>query len=314
MKSIIINTFLLLFPLIAFSQNVSDTLYDSRLNSLEDRFGILRDHLVPLDQSVNALRLENTSLRGRISELEMKLGAADSTLIGVQEKTMSNTESIINTQVTLNERIDETVSASENKFSSLTDTLSKNTLYGIIGLLLALLLVGLVFWLLNSRRRKDHVGLTESLNQTKVSIEEKLIGEFNKQTEMMDALIKLIESKSTAPDSKSGELDHSLALKVADEITLIQRNISLMDSTTKGLKQLNRSVSKLKDNLLSKGYEMPELIGLDFHQGMKVIVTSSIPNEDLEKNKEVISKVIKPQVNFNDKMIQTAQIEVSVGY
>ena len=47
---------------------------------------------------------------------------------------------------------------------------------------------------------------------------------------------------------------------------------------------------------------------------MKVIVTSSIPDENLEKDSEIISKVLIPQVNFNDKMIQTAQIETSKWY
>jgi len=86
-----------------------------------------------------------------------------------------------------------------------------------------------------------------------------------------------------------------------------------MDKGTKGLKQLERSVGKLKDNLSANGYEMPELLGKQYHQGMKVIVTSSVPDESLEKGSEVITKVLIPQVNYNDKMIQTAQIEVSVG-
>jgi hypothetical protein len=40
-----------------------------------------------------------------------------------------------------------------------------------------------------------------------------------------------------------------------------------MDSKTKGLKQLQASVGKLKDNLSANGYEMPELLGKQFHQG-----------------------------------------------
>jgi hypothetical protein len=59
---------------------------------------------------------------------------------------------------------------------------------------------------------------------------------------------------------------------------------------------------------------MPELLGKQFHQGMKVIVTSSIPDEKYEKDSEIITKILIPQVNYNDKMIQTAQLEVSVGY
>ena len=127
--------------------------------------------------------------------------------------------------------------------------------------------------------------------------------------------MQLIEEQAKNQSSKTinQEIDHSLALKVADEITLIERNISLMDKDVKGLKQLSRSVQKLKDNLNANGYEIPELLGKQYHQGMKVIVVSSIPDENIDKDLELITKVIKPQVNYKEKMIQTAQIEVSVG-
>ena len=141
-----------------------------------------------------------------------------------------------------------------------------------------------------------------------------MVKEFGKQTDLIESQLQLIEQqKQNIQTTPNAEPDHSLALKVASEINLIERNIKLMDSKTKGLKQLHASVGKLKDNLSANGYEMPELLGKQFHQGMKVIVTSSIPDENLEKGSEVINKVLIPQVNYNDKMIQTAQIEVSVG-
>jgi len=87
-----------------------------------------------------------------------------------------------------------------------------------------------------------------------------------------------------------------------------------MDQDVKGMKHLRNSISTLKDNLSANGYEMPELLGKQFHQGMKVIVTSSIPDEKYEKDSEIITKILIPQVNYNDKMIQSAQLEVSVGY
>ncbi len=86
-----------------------------------------------------------------------------------------------------------------------------------------------------------------------------------------------------------------------------------MDKDVKGLKQLSRSVQKLKDNLNANGYEIPELLGKQFNQGMKLIVVSSVPDDNLNKGDEIISKIIKPQVNHGGKMIQAAQIEVSVG-
>jgi molybdopterin converting factor small subunit len=179
----------------------------------------------------------------------------------------------------------------------------------------AILLSGLLYWLLSKRQKTDKTDFIDQLSKTKSSIEESLVKEFGKQTELMDSQLHLIEQqKTTLQAMPNAEPDHSLALKVASEINLIERNINLMDSKTKGLKQLQASVGKLKDNLSANGYEMPELLGKQFHQGMKVIVTSSIPDENLEKGSEIISKILIPQVNYNDKMIQTAQIEVSVGY
>jgi hypothetical protein len=86
-----------------------------------------------------------------------------------------------------------------------------------------------------------------------------------------------------------------------------------MDPATKGLKQLFRSVGKLKDNLAANNYEMPELLGKPFNQGMKLIVVSTIPDENLKSDEEIITKVLIPQVNFKDTMIQSAQIETSKG-
>ncbi len=182
-------------------------------------------------------------------------------------------------------------------------------------MLSAILLSGLLYWLLRKRQQTDKTDFIDQLSKTKSSIEESLVKEFGKQTELMGSQLHIIEQqKINLQSTPNAEPDHSLALKVASEINLIERNINLMDSKTKGLKQLQASVGKLKDNLSANGYEMPELLGKQFHQGLKVIVTSSIPDENLEKGQEVISKILIPAVMYNDKMIQTAQIEVSVGY
>ena len=37
------------------------------------------------------------------------------------------------------------------------------------------------------------------------------------------------------------------------------------------------------------------------------------PDETLKNGEQVITRIIKPQVNFKDVMIQSAQVEVSVG-
>jgi chromosome segregation ATPase len=271
--------------------------------------------LQPLKTSIQSLQKENESLKKEIGTLNTKLSNANKSIDSLRNQTQVNSNTINQTSKDLGSKITTTETNANQKISAVDESLNKNSLYSIIGVLSAILLSGLLYWLVSKRQQTDKTDFIEKLSKTKSSIEESLVKEFGKQTELMDSQLHLIEQhKTTLQATPNAEPDHSLALKVASEINLIERNINLMDSKTKGLKQLQASVGKLKDNLSANGYEMPELLGKQFHQGMKVIVTSSIPDENLEKGSEIISKILIPQVNYNDKMIQTAQIEVSVGY
>jgi len=275
----------------------------------------LDKEIKPLTEKVKTLQTENTNRKSEIGTLNAKLKTANDSIVILKAKLQENTDAISQTANQLGIQIKETGDKNEGKITEVSESLSKNSLYGIIGVLSAILLSGLLYWLLSKRQQTDKTDFIDQLSKTKSSIEESLVKEFGKQTELMDSQLHLIEQqKTTLQATPNAEPDHSLALKVASEINLIERNINLMDSKTKGLKQLQASVGKLKDNLSANGYEMPELLGKQFHQGMKVIVTSSIPDENLEKDSEIISKVLIPQVNYNDKMIQTAQIETSKGY
>lgn len=295
-----------------FAQNGSNEEFEKEIKSSNEKIILLEKSFY---KEINALQLENGKIKSEIGTLNSKLSNSDRSIDSLRIQVLTNSKDINQTSQELGLKITTTETNANQKISAVDKSLSKNSLYGIIGVLLAILLSGLLYWLLSKRQKIDKTDFIDQLSKTKSSIVESLVKEFGKQTELMDSQLHLIEQQKTKLQATpNAEPDHSLALKVASEINLIERNINLMDSKTKGLKQLQASVGKLKDNLSANGYEMPELLGKQFHQGMKVIVTSSIPDENLEKDSEIISKVLIPQVNYNDKMIQTAQIEVSVGY
>jgi len=131
----------------------------------------------------------------------------------------------------------------------------------------------------------------------------------NKQTER----IEKVEQENLPQSSTFCKPDHSLALIVADQIIAIERSVKLIDKNTKGLQRIKNSVTVLRDNLFAHGYEMPELIGKQYNQGMNIIIESTITDEKLQSGEEIITRIIKPQVNFKDIMIQAAKIELSVG-
>ncbi len=298
----VITTIFILASVNAFAQTETLTKED------------LTKELQPLKVSVQTLQKENVSLKSEISNLNTRLSNANKSIDSLRTLTQENSSAISQTANQLGIQITTTEQTANKRIDEVGQSLSTNSLYGIIGVLSAILLSGLLYWLLSKRQKTDKTEVVEQLQKTKSSIEESLVKEFGKQTNLIESELQLLaQQKTVSPISSNAEPDHSLALKVASEINLIERNINLMDKGTKGLKQLERSVGKLKDNLSANGYEMPELLGKQYHQGMKVIVTSSIPDENLDKGSEIITKVLIPQVNFNDKMIQTAQIEVSVG-
>lgn len=298
----VITTIFILASVNAFAQTETLTKED------------LAKELQPLKTNIQTLQKENGSLKSEISNLSTKLSNANKSIDSLRILTQENSSAISQTANQLGIQITTTEQTAKKRIDEVEQSLSTNSLYGIIGVLSAILLSGLLYWLLSKRQKTDKTEVVEQLQKTKSSIEESLIKEFVKQTNLIESELQLLAQQKTAsPISSNAEPDHSLALKVASEINLIERNINLMDKGTKGLKQLERSVGKLKDNLSANGYEIPELLGKQYHQGMKVIVINSIPDESLEKGSEIITKVLIPQVNFNGKMIQTAQIEVSVG-
>ena len=243
------------------------------------------------------LQLETKKLREETSTLQKQLKANYQTIDSLTQATQRNSKAINETADQLGIKI----STSEAVFLKV----NRNTvLYIIIVFLLTLLLSGIVYLFLSKRQKTDKSEVINQLDKTKNDIEYQL----KKIEEITE---KISEVVADMGDLKAG--DHALAVKLAREINTMERNISLMNENTKGLKQLKRSIETLKDNLAAKGYEVPKLLGKAYHEGMKVTVNSWITDENLEKGVEIITKVIIPQVNYNGKMIQAAQIEVTVG-
>ena len=289
-KLIVLSLFI---SILSFGQNMTKDEFEKEVKLNNERF-----KKIEAENKKNLNTISNIS--SKVKELEGK----------IQE----NSTEINNTRSEVGLKIEKSESTTKSKLIEVDDSMSRKSLYSIIGILFAVIISTIIYFILSKRQISDKSNLLVELGKTRSSIEETLVKEFGKQTEVIDTQLSIIEKHKQVSNSNNTEPDHSLALKVASEINLIERNVKLMDSKTRGLKQLVQSVTKLKDNLAANGYEMPELLDKQFHHGMKVIVTVSIPDENLEKGEEKITKVLIPQVNYNDKMIQTAQIEVSVGF
>ena len=148
------------------------------------------------------------------------------------------------------------------------------------------------------------------LQKAQAALQEESLKLDNKMIELLDKQLDVNKQQTSQPASSSQKPDHSLALKVADEIVRIKTNLMRMDASVKGHKQLSKAVERIEANFLANGYEIVDMLGKPYTEGVKAAVTF-IDDDMLKPGEKVITKVIKPQINYNNVMIQAAQIEVS---
>ena len=118
-------------------------------------------------------------------------------------------------------------------------------------MLSAILLSGLLYWLLSKRQRTDKTDVEGQLSQTKKTIEEEQIQINIKLAELYNGQMELLKNERKS-NINNGEIDHSLPLKVADEIVKMQMNLAHMDTKIKGHRHLSIAVGNVFDNFKAK--------------------------------------------------------------
>lgn len=261
-----------------------------------------------LHKEFKTLSSKNSETEGQISEIQI-----------TNKKLVSNIDSLQKDYNTLvaNQKADKSeIVNSIGKTNELIQTtenvLSSRTLWGACGLVILLsVIIATIFAFL----KKIKLG-TSSIDEVRKAQEALGVAQKKMQEEsikldnqMLAIVQKQLESKPTTSVGTAVP-DHSLALKVADEIVRIELNMSRMDSSIKGYKQLTKAVERIKDNFNANGYEIVDMLGKPYNEGMKV-TANFVADEDLEEGKQIITGITKPQINYNGQMIQAAQITVS---
>jgi hypothetical protein len=290
---------------------------------------VLDNEIRPLTEKVNALQSENGKLKSEIGTLNTKLSTAAKSIESLRNQTKENTTAISQTANELGTKIKETGDKNEGKIIEVQDSLSKKSLYGIIGVLSAILLSGLLYWLLSKRQQTDKTELAGKLENKTSSLRTDVLSEIEKtkkelQQENIRLDLKLIEVldnqlKNSKPSEIIGNsiepstIDHSIPLKVADEITRINAYANTLDPNSQDAKALKSSVKRLINTFKASQYDIIDLLGQKYDDGMKVIVINAVEDKNLKQGEEVISRIIKPLVKYNGEQIQAAQVDISIG-
>lgn len=290
------------------------TLFISAININADN---LKEQLQKQNARLDAIESDINRLNNSIKQqhrINLRLSATDKKIILTQDSIQGNLG-------TLNERIIAVEKTqSEDRISFKNDIRETNTniatnlvkmdsrtMWG--GILLFCTIFGFSGYLY-VKRRKDYTSMSEVRKaQEALRIAQSKMQEDS--VKLDNQMLALMEKQMNATSTiVSTEADHSLALKVADEIVRIELNLSRMDASVKGYKQLAKAVERIKNNFQANGYEIIDMLGKPYNEGMKV-VANFVPDETLKEGEQIITGVTKPQINYNGKMIQSAQITVS---
>ena len=341
MKKHIYTFLLFLFSLHIFSQ--SDTLeleglkydliakinnqavdFDVALSSLEtmskSQYDIMSTQLLSVGKSLKENQLITESLANKLMSSESKVKSLVILITKLENQLKENLDGLkIQTSqlgvVTTNlseglitakndvSEIAESSSINANSIDTVNQALSQKQQYGLIFIGLFLILVLAVYTILTKRQNTD----TKKLASKQQEILEKQIQDGQQLTDWLSK-----QSSDSFGKSVSGEVDHSFAKRVADEIVRITTNLSRMDASIKGHKPLSASVRKLEKSLNSNGYELEVLLNKPYDNGMN-LQPVFIVDENLKEGESVITRIIKPQINYKGKLIQAAQVEVSQG-
>lgn len=272
------------------AQNTDSTL----LFRLEQQNIVLREQLTKLEQRTQELA---TLVASNSEKIKLLGDAVDQKVEGLHEQMDS-----------IDKRYGLRMTDAEAAVQETGTRQHKSVVWGIVIAVAICLLLVAAYFILRKRIEKkgDDIELlrarADDINRQMVERMDKELAELQK--------IASATSVPTTTGGSSAEPDHSLVKALADRITFMEMTLYRMDSSVKGHKQLTKSIKNMKDNLLANGYELVDMLGKEYVEGMKV--SPSFNDEDsIESGKRIITGITKPQINYKGQMIQTAQITVS---
>lgn len=267
--------------------------------------------IVRLEQSLQKEIRAREALSTELAKQKQIILEQAESLESIRTAVKQNSQNIETTAGNLGVKIDETNTSLNTKAES--SDVKKKAIWGGILLFILATLGCIIYYLLHKRISKGSADVN-ALKQKAEKLNEDILNNFSLEMAEMQkissSLNAISKSDSTSGSTASGESDHSLIKTLADRITFMEMTLYKMDPKIRGYKQLSKSISQMKDNLLANGYEIVEMLGKPYNDGMKVTANFT-EDEELEVGQQIITGIIKPQINYNGKMIQSAQITVS---
>ena len=281
-----------------------------------DSLGVQHNPIIKIEQKVYDMEQCHATFDAQLKELETKVASLTAEnkffVLALQQKQQSIdslTKMVVRNSLNIQATADSLgirIQTTDKAVLHNSDSLKSKTKWGIGAFILALL-TSVVVWLLYKKGQKTSDDKITSLKRQADELNEKIVNQFSGE---MSELQKIGEAMKNVGGASNSEPDHSLVKTLADRITFMEMTLYRMDSSVRGHRQLSRSIAQMKDNLLANGYEIVDMLGKEYNEGMKVTANFS-DDENIEEGKQIITGIVKPQINYKGVMIQSAQITVS---
>ncbi|MBP6754761.1 MAG: hypothetical protein KA210_01340 [Bacteroidia bacterium] len=268
------------------------------INSYGQSQSKIGDTIVTKSLFTKTIELQNKNFEKKLLDLNHEFDNKESKL----KRQISELTSILESNKFVLDSLKNQSLSNDKNITSLGVALSQKQQFGLIIFGFSLTLLLLVYIVLNKKRTDD---------TKKLAAKQKEI--FEKQIQDSQQIADWLSNQSIiVTNDVKNEVDHSFAKRVADEIVRFTTNLSRMDESIKGFKQLSASVRKLEQSLNANHYELENLLNKPYNSGMNIEATIII-DDNLNAGESFITRIIKPQINYKGKLIQAAQVEVSQG-
>lgn len=273
--------------------------------------GSRKDSIIELQQQISHQEYVVKKMQREISKFHL-LYEKHGLIIDSLQRELLSTQ---NEMQLLSEKTERDVIRTQEQVNKSTDTfltsIKLRTAYGAIAILCVLVLILGLFVMLH----RGHTNVV-TLKQKVDKLNEDILNQFSLDMVEMQKIVTSLAALSSTQASQvnSATPDHSLIKTLADRITFMEMTLYKMDKTVKGHKTLIKAIANMKNNFFANGYELVDMLGKQYHEGMLVNNVDFVDDETLEKGEQIITKIIKPQINYKGQMIQSAQIQVSKNF
>ena len=198
------------------------------------------------------------------------------------------------------------------QIENINQAISIRTLYWVIGILVFLFGGVGAFLMLRKRLSSNTKNLDSQINKTKNAMESAGIKLDSKLVEILQSQLSILKQERIGSSSNTESEEHKLPIKVGEEIHRMRKRIENMPQDVKGLNALTNSLKRLEEEFNDSGYEIEELLGAKYIDGMKV-EARFVDNPDVPKGEEIITDVLRPQIKYKGQIIQVAKVEVGIS-